>query len=312
MDVVLDRVRRYGDLYEGVLTTRQSLAKALRSISLAGGFAPAVPRRTRARAPATQRSSKAVPAPAQVLERPLRAPRRPVDARRDERVVDVADGEDPRVERERRRVEAVGVALPVEPLVVAADEAADVSPKPPSSRSSSLAPLGMLLDHGELLVGRARPASCRIRSGTDSLPMSCSRPPIASARSRLGGEAELLADLDGAERDAAGVLLGRGVLLVRAAASASGRARRGTPPPARRARRRAGRRRAARRRRSSAAGRPRPATPTMSDPGSSAKWPIHQPRSAGQHQRRRQRGRHPGDADHDDEVGRAARQQDTS
>jgi bifunctional non-homologous end joining protein LigD len=33
MDVVRDRVRRFGDLYEGVLTTRQSLAKALRAIS---------------------------------------------------------------------------------------------------------------------------------------------------------------------------------------------------------------------------------------------------------------------------------------
>jgi bifunctional non-homologous end joining protein LigD len=33
MDVVLDRVRRFGDLYEGVLTTRQSLAKALKAIS---------------------------------------------------------------------------------------------------------------------------------------------------------------------------------------------------------------------------------------------------------------------------------------
>jgi bifunctional non-homologous end joining protein LigD len=33
MDVVLDRVSRHGDLHEGVLTTRQSLAKALRSLS---------------------------------------------------------------------------------------------------------------------------------------------------------------------------------------------------------------------------------------------------------------------------------------
>jgi bifunctional non-homologous end joining protein LigD len=32
MEVVLDRVRRYGDLFEGVLTTRQSLAKALRRL----------------------------------------------------------------------------------------------------------------------------------------------------------------------------------------------------------------------------------------------------------------------------------------
>ncbi|MGH3050004.1 MAG: non-homologous end-joining DNA ligase, partial [Gaiellaceae bacterium] len=29
MDVVLDRVRRLGDLYNGVLTTKQSLAQAL-------------------------------------------------------------------------------------------------------------------------------------------------------------------------------------------------------------------------------------------------------------------------------------------
>src|SRR5262249_54087182 len=33
MDVVLDRVRRFGDLYEGLLTTKQSLTKALRAIS---------------------------------------------------------------------------------------------------------------------------------------------------------------------------------------------------------------------------------------------------------------------------------------
>jgi bifunctional non-homologous end joining protein LigD len=32
MDVVLDRVRRFGDLFEGVLTTKQSLAKALKAI----------------------------------------------------------------------------------------------------------------------------------------------------------------------------------------------------------------------------------------------------------------------------------------
>jgi len=33
MDVVLDRVARFGDLYEGVLAKRQSLAKALKAIS---------------------------------------------------------------------------------------------------------------------------------------------------------------------------------------------------------------------------------------------------------------------------------------
>jgi bifunctional non-homologous end joining protein LigD len=33
MQVVLDRLGRHGDLFEGVLTTRQSLAKALKAIS---------------------------------------------------------------------------------------------------------------------------------------------------------------------------------------------------------------------------------------------------------------------------------------
>jgi bifunctional non-homologous end joining protein LigD len=33
MQVVLDRIRRQGDIYEGVLSTKQSLAKALRAIS---------------------------------------------------------------------------------------------------------------------------------------------------------------------------------------------------------------------------------------------------------------------------------------
>ena len=32
MEVVLDRVRESGDLFEGVLTTKQSLAKALKQL----------------------------------------------------------------------------------------------------------------------------------------------------------------------------------------------------------------------------------------------------------------------------------------
>jgi hypothetical protein len=32
MQVVLDRVREHGDLYAGVLTTKQSLSKALKKI----------------------------------------------------------------------------------------------------------------------------------------------------------------------------------------------------------------------------------------------------------------------------------------
>ena len=33
MDVVLERVRAKGDLYDGVLTTRQSLSKALKRLA---------------------------------------------------------------------------------------------------------------------------------------------------------------------------------------------------------------------------------------------------------------------------------------
>ena len=33
MDVVLERVRQHGDLYAGVLTTRQSLSKALKGLA---------------------------------------------------------------------------------------------------------------------------------------------------------------------------------------------------------------------------------------------------------------------------------------
>jgi DNA primase len=32
MDIVLDRVRRHGDFFEGVLTTRQRLEPALRAL----------------------------------------------------------------------------------------------------------------------------------------------------------------------------------------------------------------------------------------------------------------------------------------
>ena len=57
------------------------------------------------------------------------------------------------------------------------------------------------------------PGFCRIEFGTDSLPMSWSRPPIASARSRAPVKPELLADRNRECGDAAGVLLGRAVLL---------------------------------------------------------------------------------------------------
>src|SRR5918996_1116629 len=50
----------------------------------------------------------------------------------------------------------------------------------------------------------------RIRSGTESFPMSCSRPPIASARR---SKAKLFAHLHGAKGDAPRVLLGGLVLL---------------------------------------------------------------------------------------------------
>ena len=38
MDVVLERIRRHGDLFEGVLTTRQRLEPALRRSAKVGGL----------------------------------------------------------------------------------------------------------------------------------------------------------------------------------------------------------------------------------------------------------------------------------
>jgi DNA primase len=90
MEVVLDRVRRYGDLYEGVLTTRQSLAKALegdlvRRLALASGpcCSSRVRRRTSERRDGA-RASGARPADAGACRREGRALGRAFASPRDE------------------------------------------------------------------------------------------------------------------------------------------------------------------------------------------------------------------------------------
>ena len=70
---------------------------------------------------------------AQVVDRVLLRPRVAVDPLRDQRVVDVADREDPSVERELTGDEAARVAVAVEPLVMVAYEPRTPSLKPPSS-----------------------------------------------------------------------------------------------------------------------------------------------------------------------------------
>ena len=120
------------------------------------------------------------------------------------------------------------------------------------------------------------PGFFRIASGTRSLPMSWSRPPIASAGRRCG-QAELLADLDGAQRHPPRVPLGGDVsgetLAVRARTrGAEERSSSATSSAAR------GRRRAAATA-PSAAGRARPGCRPRRSRTSSSRWPSHQPRS---------------------------------
>ena len=105
---------------------------------------------------------------------------------RDERVVDVADAEDARLQVELLAAQPVRVAAAVEPLVVGEHEPRDLSSKPPSPPSSSQPRSGWRLIDRELVVVE-RAGLRRIASGTESLPMSWSRPPIASARSRAAG-----------------------------------------------------------------------------------------------------------------------------
>ena len=234
------------------LTSAQAVAGGPGS-DLAAAFARA--RRARPRAPAsrsstsasalTQRGSNAgAGLLAQQRHRLLVRPRRPVDARRDQRVVDVADGEDPRVEIDRvgRRGRS-GSPAPSSRSWWSRTSRRTVFGKPPiwsSSRvphsgwrlttaySSSSSGPGFLQDHvgdGELADVVQQPAD-RERA---EVPLR---------------QAEALADLHGPQRDPARVLLGVGVALPELDRRARGRASRGSAPRSARARPRRGRRRA--------------------------------------------------------------------
>ena len=153
---------------------------------------------------------------AQEGQRLLARPRRPVDPRRDERVVDVADREDPRREVELVAVEPARVAAAVEPLVMVEHEPADRLVEAAELVQELAAALGVLLDDVVLVVvERARLLQDRLRDR--ELADVVQEPADREAAQARGGEAELLADLDRERRDAARVLLRRGVLDARAA-----------------------------------------------------------------------------------------------
>ncbi len=78
-------------------------------------------------------------------------PRLPVDAARAERVVDVADGEDTRLQRQIGGRHAVRVARAVEPLVMVADEPAD-APREAELSKQGVAPDGVPPDDLEFTI----------------------------------------------------------------------------------------------------------------------------------------------------------------
>ena len=138
---------------------------------------------------------------AQEREGPVGRPRVAVDAVGDERVVDVAGGEDPRAERELGAGQAARVARAVEALVVLADEAQHRRREAAELAQEPDAGLGVALDLGVLLVGQLR----RACAGSPRRPTACRRR-AAGRRPRGGGasrrQGERLADLHGEQGDA--------------------------------------------------------------------------------------------------------------
>ena len=92
----------------------------------------------------------------QVVDRVLLRPRVAVDPLRDQRVVDVADGEDPSVERELAGHEAARVSVAVEPLVMVAYEPADAFAESAELGEKAVTAFRVLLD-GRVLVVIERP-----------------------------------------------------------------------------------------------------------------------------------------------------------
>src|SRR4051794_5442643 len=94
---------------------------------------------------------------AQEPKRAVLAPGRAVDAVGDERVVDVADGQDPRRKADLVTVQAARIAAAVEPLVMVEHELEHLAVEGAEVGEQARAVLGVALDRRELLVGqRAR------------------------------------------------------------------------------------------------------------------------------------------------------------
>ena len=134
-------------------------------------------------------------------------PRSAIHARRDEGVVDVADGENAGVEADCARRQPAGIALAVEPFVVIVNELLRRDVEAAELAQQLDAPLGVSLDHGELVVsqcGRLLQDPLGYRELADVV-----QEPTDRERSEVSRwKTELLADLHRAERNAARVLFG--------------------------------------------------------------------------------------------------------
>src|SRR5579872_3566524 len=140
----------------------------------------------------------------------LLRPCRPVDARRDERVVYVADREDARLEREVVCVQSTWVAAAVEPFVMVEDEPLDRVVEAAELVQQLAAALRVQLDDLVLVVvERPRFLENRVRERelADVVQEAADR----EAAQAGGGEAELLADDHREHRDAPRVFLRRRV-----------------------------------------------------------------------------------------------------
>ena len=158
---------------------------------VAGSYATAASGRcsrasTRSSASTQRRVERDARTLAQERDRCSWRPRLTVDRRRDERVVDVADGEDPRIEVDLSARRPSRIPGSVEPLVVVAHQPAHGSPETPELVEQRARRVGCRSTRANS-ASVSGPGFLRNSSGTASLPTSWSRPPIASARRRAAG-----------------------------------------------------------------------------------------------------------------------------
>ena len=121
---------------------------------------------------------------AQQRERALGRPGRAVDAVRDERVVDVADGEDARLERRARRPSARAGSPSRRAARGGRARGAGRRARSRRARAAGARRPAGACGSPRTRRRRAGPASAAPRTGPTSLPMSCSSPPSASPRRR--------------------------------------------------------------------------------------------------------------------------------